>query len=111
MKVIYCKECGDLFKLTREGLRTCKCGNVSGRYREDGKHAEVSESAVSIKIPNGHIKRAVHRMERLRHEEPKSQDKDYKAHSSIPAWVRPNFGPGNRHTHRLKKDASNRSKT
>jgi hypothetical protein len=50
-------------------------------------------------------------MEQLRHEEPKSLDKAYKAHSSIPAWVRPNFGPGNRHTHRLKKDANNRSKT
>jgi hypothetical protein len=106
MKVIYCKECGDLFKLTSKGLRMCKCRNVSGRYRKDGKHAEVSESAVSIKIPNGYIKRAVRRMERLRREEPKSTDKDYKAHSSILAWVRPNFGPGNRRTHRLKKNAS-----
>jgi hypothetical protein len=42
-------------------------------------------------------------MERLRKEKRKAKDKDYKAHSPIPAWVRPNFGPGNRRTHHLKQ--------
>jgi hypothetical protein len=113
MKVIYCKKCGDLFKLTRKGLRECRCerDEVKGKYRADGKHAEVSENAVSIKIPNGSIKEAIRRMERLRKNKPKSKDKDYKAYSPIPAWVRPNFGPGNPRTHHLKKDAGKRTKT
>lgn len=104
MKVLYCEKCHDLFKLTRKELRHCKCGSVSGRYRDDGGHAEVSKNALSIKIPNGSLKGAIRRMKRLEKKKPKSKDKDYKAHSAIEAWVRPNFGPGNRRTHQLKKD-------
>lgn len=112
MKVIYCEKCGDLFKLTRKELRECKCNRdkVKGKYRTK-KHAEVSDNAVSIKIPNGSIKKAIRRMQRLKRDKPKSKDKDYKAHSPIPAWVRPNFGPGNPHTHHLRNDASKRTRT
>jgi hypothetical protein len=108
MKLIYCKKCGDLFKLTRHELRECQCttGKVAGKYCKDGKHAEVSENAVSIKIPNGAINKAARRMERLKKRQPKSKDDDYKARSAIPAWVRPNFGPGNRRTHPLSRDTS-----
>ena len=106
MKVLYCQKCRDLFKLTRHELGACRCKHdkVKGKYRADGKHAEVSKNAVSIKIPNGSIKKAVRRMERLQKYKPKSKDKDYKAYSPIPAWVRPNFGPGNRRTHPLKRN-------
>jgi hypothetical protein len=104
MKILYCPKCGDLFKLTHHELRECRCkrDKVKGKYRGDGKHAEVSKNAVSIKIPNGSIKKAIRRMERLRKDKPKAKDKDYKAHSPIPAWVRPNNGPGNRRTHPLE---------
>ena len=106
MKVLYCERCRDLFKLTRHELRECRCKSdkVKGKYRADGKHAEVSKNAVSIKIPNGSIEKAVSRMERLKRKKPRAKDKDYKVHSAIPAWVRPNFGPGNRRTHALKKN-------
>jgi hypothetical protein len=105
MKVIYCKKCTDLFKLTSKKLRKCRCGNVSGRYRKDREHAEVSEAAVSIKIPNGSIEKAIRKMERLLKDKPKSKDEDYEVYSPIPAWVRPNFGPGNSRTHKLKKQS------
>src|SRR5260370_21543254 len=103
MKVLYCPKCGDLFKLTRKELRECKCkrDKVKGKYRADGKHAEISDNAVSIKIPNGSIKKAIRRMQRLKKDTPKSKDQDTKAHSPIPAWVRPNFGPGNRRSPHL----------
>jgi hypothetical protein len=107
MKVIYCEQCHDLFKLTRRELRQCKCGRVKGKYRTK-KYAEVSENAVSIKIPNGSIENAIRRMQRLKKDKPKSKDKNYKAHSAIPAWVRPNSGPGNRRTHPLKRDKRTR---
>jgi hypothetical protein len=103
MKVLYCEKCHDLFKLTRKEFRECKCGRVKGKYRTK-KYAEVSNSAVSIKIPNGSIKKAIGRMKRLKQEKPKSKDKDYRGYSAIPAWVRPNNGPGNPHTEPLKKD-------
>jgi len=104
MKVLYCPKCGDLFKLTRHELRQCRCkrNKVKGKYCQDGKLAEVSKNAVSIKIPNGSIKKAIRKMQRLKKNKPKSKDKDYKTHSPIPAWVRPNSGPGNRRTHLLK---------
>ena len=105
MKVLYCEKCRDLFKLTRYELRKCRCGRIAGRYHKDGKHADVSENAVSIKMHNGSLKDAVRRMKRLEKKKPKSKDKDYKAYSPIEAWVRPNFAPGNRRTHPLKKDA------
>jgi hypothetical protein len=105
MKVLYCVKCGDLFKLTRHELRECGCRRekVKGKYRQNGKHAEVSENAVSIKIHNDSLKDAVRRMKRLKRNRPKSTDRDYQVFSSIAAWVRPNFGPGNPRTRRLKK--------
>lgn len=105
MKLLYCAKCGDLFKLTRYEFRECRCRRekVKGKYRHNGKHAEVSENAVSIKIHNDSLKDAIRRMKRLKRKRPKSTDGDYQTFSSIAAWVRPNFGPGNPHTHRLKR--------
>jgi hypothetical protein len=103
MKVLYCSKCGDLFKLNRHELRECRCRRekVKGRYRQNGKHAEVSENAVSVKIHNGSLKAAIRRMKRLERNKPKSKDGDYQIFSAVAAWVRPNFGPGNLRTHRL----------
>lgn len=97
MKILYCRKCNDLFKLTSKERRQCKCGLVTGRYT-DHTHAKVSESAVSIKIPNSAFKEAISKMRRLEKTKPNSTDSDYRASSSIPAWVRPNCGPGNPHT-------------
>jgi hypothetical protein len=85
-------------KLTSKERRKRKCGLVAGRYFKDGTHAKVSESAVSIKIPNSAFKKAIGQMRRLERIKPKSTDSDYRAASSIPVWVRPNYGPGNPHT-------------
>jgi hypothetical protein len=107
MKVLYCEKCGDLFKLMRKELRHCKCGRVKGKYRTR-KYALVSDHAVSIKIPNGSIKEAIRKMQRLKKHKPKSKDTDYKEYSAIPAWVRPNNGPGNPHTEPLKEQTDTR---
>jgi|SRR5580704_11289118 hypothetical protein len=105
MKVLYCVKCRDLFKLTRHELRECRCKRekVKGKYRRDGKHAEVSENAVSIKIHNDSLEDAICRMQRLIRKRPRSTDRDYQIFSSVAAWVRPNFGAGNRRTHHLKE--------
>jgi hypothetical protein len=91
-------------------LRECKCkhNKVKGQYRKNGKQAEISENAVSIKIHNDSLRDAIRRMKRLKKKKPKSTDQDYQVFSAIAAWVRPNFGPGNPRTHRLKIDRRTR---
>ena len=110
MKLLYCPKCQHLFKLTRHELRACKCkqNKVTGQYRKNGKQAEISENAVSIKIHNDSLRDAIRRMKRLKKKKPESTDQDYQVFSAIAAWVRPNFGPGNPRTHRLKIDRRTR---
>lgn len=40
MKLLFCWNCNDLFKLHRAS-RACKCGSSIARYLEDGDHVEV----------------------------------------------------------------------
>jgi len=110
MKVLFCEKCHDLFKLTRHELRACRCkrDKVKGQYREDGKHADVSENAVSIKIHNDSLKEAICRMKQLQKNKPSSTDRDYQILSAVAAWVRPNVGDGNPYTHLLEKKRRDR---
>ena len=53
MKLLFCEECQDLFRITHKG-RTCECGETWGQYLDDGWHAEYSgESAVPLFISSG----------------------------------------------------------
>jgi len=101
MKVVYCTKCGDLFKLTRHETRRCRCSHsrVKGRYRKGGRHADISRNAISIAIDNKSLKAAIERMQWWEKHRPKSVRADYKTFSGIDAWVRPNSGPGNPHSH------------
>lgn len=51
MKLIYCKDCKDVVRLTRAN-RTCFCGAVAGYYKPDGKNAVISPEAVPLGIDN-----------------------------------------------------------
>ena len=44
MKLILCLVCHDVYKLTREGRRSCECGKTWGLYLEDGISAQVSNN-------------------------------------------------------------------
>lgn len=103
MKLIFCRKCKDVFKLTRKESRECTCGAVRGRYL-DRSNAVVSPNAVSIAIGNGSLKKAIAQMEKLRGNSKNTATRDdYKKLAKISrAWVRPNDGPGNPHTE-LKK--------
>jgi hypothetical protein len=97
MKLVYCQDCQDLFKLSY-AVRTCECGRVYGRYINNDE-VEVSDDAVSIAIGNTHLRAAIEAMqihtiltgntaERTSYYQPE--------HGLIElAWVRPNCGPGN----------------
>ena len=39
MKLILCRNCQDIFKLSTKGNRICECGSSGGRYLEDGYYA------------------------------------------------------------------------
>lgn len=41
MKLLFCPECNDVFRLTRTE-RVCECGATKGMYLEDGLHAKYS---------------------------------------------------------------------
>jgi len=102
MKVLYCKKCKSLVRLTRR-KRECECGRVWGRYL-DNRYAEHSENenTISMAIANESFKAAIKRMRWWEKNRPKSNREDYKAISSIVAWVRPNSGQGNPHSNKRK---------
>ena len=102
MKLIWCTKCNDLVKLTRDEVRKCKCGRISGKYVDRG-HAIVSPKAISVVIGNKHLKDSALRMKRLLRRRPVSSKSAYKRKAAIElAYVRPkrgtrkpsNAGPG-----------------
>jgi hypothetical protein len=74
-----------------------------GRYR-DGHEADISDNAntISVVIDTRSFDAAIERMQWWKKHRPKSGDEDYKSISSIVAWIRPNSGPGNKRSHKIK---------
>lgn len=99
MKLILCENCWDVFKL-QKGMRQCSCGEVFGRYI-DNVNAEVSGNAVSIGLGNGALEKAIIEMRehRRRTNDTATREEYFEIGKGliIPAWVRPNDGPGNPH--------------
>jgi endogenous inhibitor of DNA gyrase (YacG/DUF329 family) len=62
MKLILCKECGDIIRLIKEAERHCFCGKCSGQYKKDGLHAWYKgEYAIPLGIANSTLTHAVNR--------------------------------------------------
>lgn len=57
MKLIYCPDCRDLFRLNYKS-RMCDCGKSSGAYRDNGLHAWISGLAIPIGFDNGSFSKA-----------------------------------------------------
>ena len=58
MKLLYCKECGDIFNLKFETVH-CSCGKCYGNYEPDGVTAFISEDAVPLGFDNFEFAHAV----------------------------------------------------
>ena len=59
MKLIFCKHCEDIYKLSFE-KHTCACGMTWGYYEEDGLHAHYGgETAVPMGISNLSLIKAI----------------------------------------------------
>jgi endogenous inhibitor of DNA gyrase (YacG/DUF329 family) len=62
MKLVLCKECGDIIRLIKEAERYCFCGKCSGQYKKDGLHAWYKgEYAIPLGIANRTLTHAVDR--------------------------------------------------
>jgi hypothetical protein len=59
MKLVYCRECQDVFKLTTKELRFCECGESAGSYKPDGLHALIYGAAIPLGFDNGSLLRAL----------------------------------------------------
>ena len=56
MKLIFCKDCHDIYPLTYE-LKHCRCGSTCGRYTGNPTAEIFGESAVPIGLANEDINR------------------------------------------------------
>ena len=53
MKILFCKICQDLFKLTKKEIKTCICKGTQGQYNEDGDTAWIKgRNAVLFGLSN-----------------------------------------------------------
>ena len=62
MKLLLCLTCDDIFKIGgyNDGPRSCRCGEVTGQYKEDDWHAWYSgRNAVPIGVGNGSLMKAI----------------------------------------------------
>jgi len=92
MKLLFCPNCQDLFRLFREE-RSCACGKTKGLYTAE-VYATTNGYGVDIGIGNGYLKMAI---EKLR-QAPNESREWYVKNTTVPCWVRPSEGRGNPHT-------------
>ena len=59
MKLLFCKNCQDVIKLSTKKMRYCSCKSIKGRYLKDGIHAEVSKDAIVIALNNSELGQAL----------------------------------------------------
>jgi len=56
MKLLLCSGCHDVVAIEMDERRTCRCGSSSGRYRDDGRDADVwGPQAVLLGLRNQYI--------------------------------------------------------
>lgn len=59
MKLIFCKECTDVVRLTTADVKSCDCGKSKGQYEEDGLHAWYSGPCMPLGFANSTFLRAL----------------------------------------------------
>lgn len=95
MKLIYCPDCQDVFKLDFD-LRKCKCGKSSGMYN-DNRYAVTNGHGISLAIGNGSLINAMWKLKFDKRDLSRDRS-EYIDQFKVICWVRPNEGMGNPHT-------------
>lgn len=63
MKLLTCKKCLDIFLIWGKHTRICVCGNVAGKYLDDGITAVINKDAVVFGIDSNGFNLALHLQE------------------------------------------------
>lgn len=58
MKLILCKDCWDVVKLSTKEVRSCACGKCKGQYTDDLNAWYSGEPAIPLGIDNFDLARA-----------------------------------------------------
>lgn len=91
MKLIFCPECQDVFKLDLGYIRECHCGLCKGRYI-DNTHAVTNGKGLCLAIANPDIMHALTAVNFDQRVMP------------IRCWARPHEGKDNPHSKIVKGD-------
>jgi len=89
MKLLFCADCSDIFKLMTFELRQCACGEVKGKYNADGHTAVVNGKGYSLAIGNGSLWKALFG---------DITQFEYEDYVTFLAWTRPHTGEKNPRT-------------
>lgn len=59
MKLLLCKKCSDVIKLTTSKVRRCECNHIAGLYVNDLDAIYAGKEAVPLGIANSSLRTAV----------------------------------------------------
>lgn len=59
MKLLFCKNCQDVIRLFEDEVRTCRCGNTSGKYINASDAIFSGESAIPLGFNNNTLRGAI----------------------------------------------------
>ena len=94
MKALYCPKCHDIVLLVFD-LRTCRCGEVKGYYRNE-RYAVTNGRGIAMVFGTGDFEDA---LIRLANTDTTFNREFYQEHCRLNwVWVRPHTGDGNPHT-------------
>lgn len=96
MKLMFCPDCWDIFKLTTKEARECSCGKVKGKYL-DNVRAVSNGEGFCLAIGNGSLQMAIQSMLWRKTNFPDADRHIYIEEAPAMCWVRPHEGPGNPH--------------
>ena len=99
MKLLFCPECSDMFKLVIYQERSCKCGKVKGQLL-DANNAVANGQGISVAIANSSLMKSVYQLQQL--DQNRLPDY-YKENTRVECWVRPQTGLGNPRTTIMKE--------
>jgi len=94
MKLMFCPDCQDVFRLMIKQVRSCQCGKVKGYYL-DLDLAVTNGQGIAIALDNDSLDKIVKKLGTMDQNRP---DSFYKSYAKIRVWARPNSGPGNPRT-------------
>lgn len=93
MKLIFCDECWDVFKLKTGKTRQCDCGKCVGKYNEDGHTAVTNGKGICLAIDNNSLVAKLREFAKV--DNPTTDYEMLYQGMRIAMWIRPHEGKGN----------------